>query len=100
LRFDRGDIKDVASRGQQKLVAAALVIAQTRLFEDSTGLEGVLLVDDAAAELDSEALGRLLTEIEVLRSQLVFTGLEHGALNIQHSFPVFHVEQGKVRSVL
>ena len=100
LRFDRGDIKDVASRGQQKLVAAALVIGQARLFEESTGQEGVLLVDDAAAELDSAALARLLSEIEVLRSQLVLTGLDRGALKATDGFPVFHVEQGKVRSVL
>jgi DNA replication and repair protein RecF len=100
LEFDSGGIRETASRGQQKLVAAALVIAQVRLFEARTGQSGTVLVDDASAELDHGAQERLLAALEALSSQLVLTGLSREAMRPVPGFPVFHVEQGKVRSVL
>lgn len=100
LDFDRGGIRETASRGQQKLVAAALVIAQVRLFERRTGQRSVVLVDDASAELDEAAQGRLMASLDGLESQQILTGLSLTALQPQPGFPVFHVEQGKVRSVL
>lgn len=100
LDFEDGGIRDLASRGQQKLVAAALVIAQVRLFENQTGRTSTLLVDDASAELDQNAQARLLDALQSLDSQLVITGLSAEALRPEPGFPVFHVEQGTVRLVL
>lgn len=100
LEFDSGGIRETASRGQQKLIAAALVIAQVRLFEARTGQPSTVLVDDASAELDSAAQERLYAALESLKSQLVLTGLSRESLRAAPGFPVFHVEQGKVRSVL
>lgn len=100
LDFDSGGVRETASRGQQKLVAAALVIAQVRVFERQTGRQSTVLVDDAAAELDQAAQGRLLEALDGLESQLVLTGLSLDALRPEPGVPVFHVEQGRVRSVL
>jgi len=100
LEFDSGGVRETASRGQQKLVAAALVIAQATLFERLTGLRGVLLVDDASAELDAEAQERLRAALSVLGAQQILTGLSIDGLKPEPGFPVFHVEQGKVRPVL
>jgi DNA replication and repair protein RecF len=100
LDFDSGGIREMASRGQQKLVAAALVIAQVRLFEARTGRASTVLVDDASAELDQLAQERLRGALDSLRSQLVLTGLSLAALRPEAGFPVFHVEQGRVVPVL
>lgn len=100
LEFDSGGVRDTASRGQQKLVAAALVIAQVRVFEERTGQRSTVLVDDASAELDRAAQERLGEALTDLRSQLILTGLDLEALRPDVGFPVFHVEQGKVQQML
>lgn len=100
LEFAIGGVRDTASRGQQKLVAAALVIAQVRLFEERTGQRSTILVDDASAELDRGAQDRLRSALDELSSQQILTGLSVEALRPEPGFPVFHVEQGEVRAVL
>jgi len=96
LEFDSGGIRELASRGQQKLVAAALVIAQVRIFEQRTGQISTVLVDDASAELDGEAQQRLRAALDGLRSQQILTGLSLDSLRPEPGYPVFHVEQGRV----
>jgi DNA replication and repair protein RecF len=100
LEFDSGGIRETASRGQQKLVAAALVIAQVRLFEQRTGHQSTVLVDDASAELDLDAQARLKTALDALKSQQILTGLSVDALRPDSGFPVFHVEQGRIDPML
>jgi len=94
------EVRDSASRGQQKLVAAALVIAQVDLFQSRTGRRSTLLVDDPAAELDAASLERLLAALEDVDAQQLITALDHRALAPAQGFPVFHVEQGTVHPVL
>jgi DNA replication and repair protein RecF len=100
LEFIGGEVRETASRGQQKLIAAALVIAQVMLFEELTSQPSTVLVDDASAELDKAAQGRLQLELDRLRSQLVLTGLSLESLEVAPGFPVFHVEQGRIEPVL
>jgi DNA replication and repair protein RecF len=100
LDFDVGGVQETASRGQQKLVAAALVVAQVKLFEEWTGRRSTVLVDDASAELDAGAQSRLKAALDGLRSQQVLTGLTIEALQPDPGFPVFHVEQGRIHPVL
>lgn len=100
LDFADGGIRDIASRGQQKLVAAALVIAQVMLYEKRTGNSSTVLVDDASAELDQGAQQRLTGALDRLRSQQILTGLSPDILRPAQGFPMFHVEQGKVHPVV
>jgi DNA replication and repair protein RecF len=100
LSFAGGAVKDIASRGQQKLIAAALVLAQVAEFERVSGRRGTMLIDDPAAELDDSALQRLLAEMERLQAQKVITGLRLEALGPTDDDAVFHVEQGKVNPVV
>ncbi|HEX6992572.1 MAG TPA: DNA replication/repair protein RecF [Gammaproteobacteria bacterium] len=100
LRLDGADVADEASRGQQKLCAAALVVAQVRDAGAAGRRDAVLLIDDPAAELDRGSLARLLAEVEDLPAQLILTGLSEDLLPVDRRFPMFHVEQGKVRRVL
>jgi len=68
-------VKDRISRGQQKLLAAALLIAQLKLFPDSGPLRPSLLLDDPAAELDDQRLAGLIREVSLQSVQLIVTTL-------------------------
>ena len=89
--------KSVVSRGQQKLLASALILAQARLLAGLKEGQAVLLVDDPAAELDRGALGRLMGELRDMPGQLVITGLEPDIPGLPGEHAVFHVEQGALR---
>ena len=93
-------IREEISRGQQKLVAAALVLAQVRVLAAAKEHGGTLLVDDPAAELDSEALRRLMSVLGTLPAQRIVTGLTENSLPPSGGHAVFHVEQGQVRPVV
>jgi DNA replication and repair protein RecF len=74
LRLDGVPVKDRISRGQQKLLAAALLIAQLDLFPKDT-LIPTLLLDDPAAELDPDRLLGLIDQVVRQSVQLVVTTL-------------------------
>jgi len=92
-------VQDEASRGKQKLAAAALVLAQESVVSASAAARGVLLVDDPAAELDRAAFERLLERLQEIHSQLFFTGLAPLEANKYAATAVFHVERGQVRAL-
>src|ERR1039457_3016177 len=81
LRLDNLPVKDRISRGQQKLLAAALLIAQIKLFPEHLPVRPTLLLDDPAAELDNERLAELIREVGAQSVQLIVTTLhaEFGA---------------------
>jgi DNA replication and repair protein RecF len=82
IRLDGTAVKDRISRGQQKLLAAALLIAQIKLFPEGSPVQPTLLLDDPAAELDDDRLAGLIREVSSQSVQLVVTTL-HG------EFPAF-----------
>jgi DNA replication and repair protein RecF len=77
IRLDGTTVKDRISRGQQKLLAAALLIAQIKLFPEGSPVQPSLLLDDPAAELDDDRLGGLIREVSSQSVQLIVTTL-HG----------------------
>jgi DNA replication and repair protein RecF len=77
IRLDGTAVKDRISRGQQKLLAAALLIAQIKLFPEGSPVQPSLLLDDPAAELDDERLAGLIGEVSSQSVQLIVTTL-HG----------------------
>jgi DNA replication and repair protein RecF len=77
IRLDGVAVKDRISRGQQKLLAAALLMAQIKLFPSDAIVQPTLLLDDPAAELDDQRLARLIGEVAAQQVQLVITTL-HG----------------------
>lgn len=96
LKIDAARVRDAASRGQQKLIAAALILAQVAEHVALRPGSGVLLVDDPAAELDPGGVARLVAELGRLRTQMVVTGISRAALEPLGDASVFHVEQGVV----
>ncbi len=100
IAFNERTVREEASRGQQKLVAAALVLSQIQVFADVTGHGGVLLVDDPVAELDRQSFERLNAALDALPAQLILTGLTPEVLRPAAGAAVFHVEQGAVSKVV
>jgi DNA replication and repair protein RecF len=99
LRLDGAAVRDAASRGQQKLVVATLVLAQIGIAHGVPGPRATLLVDDPAAELDGASVERLLHELWTLDAQLVLTGLARESLEPVRGYSLFHVEQGQIEPV-
>ena len=77
IRLNGMAVKDRISRGQQKLLAAALLMAQLKLFPEEGSVRPSLLLDDPAAELDDDRLTGLIREVSAHSVQLVVTTL-HG----------------------
>ena len=75
FRLDGAPVKDRISRGQQKLLASSLLMAQLRLFPSGAQIRPTLLLDDPAAELDSDRLLGLIREVTAQSVQLVVTSL-------------------------
>lgn len=88
--------REVLSRGQQKLMAVALTLAQLRLLKEVSGTTPTLLLDDPAAELDSEHLANFVRQIAPLGCQLVITALHPETPAFGTPDRVFHVERGRV----
>lgn len=90
----------VLSRGQGKLLATAMKVAQVSLLKAETGRASIFLIDDVGAELDqahSQRFFRLLVE---LQSQVVSTSVQK-ADRSHYGFPaseieMFHVKQGTI----
>lgn len=96
VRFGTRIARARVSRGQQKLIAAGLVLAQLALFEQERSKPAVLLMDDPAAELDTHSLGRLLEYARTIPAQRFITALEPKLVKTADDAAVFHVEHGKV----
>jgi DNA replication and repair protein RecF len=95
IRLDGAPVKDRISRGQQKLLAASLLVAQVKLFPEG-GVRPTLLLDDPAAELDSEHLAGLIGEVSQQAAQLVVTTLHPEFAAFGTPGRRFSIEQGVV----
>lgn len=94
IRYDERQARKLVSRGQQKLLASAMILAATDTAQTALERPLLLLLDDPAAELDAESLSRLLEAVLGLGCQVVATSLERGALSTPAGSAVFHVEHG------
>jgi DNA replication and repair protein RecF len=99
VRLNGRPAREVLSRGQQKLVAIAMTLAQIRLLQERTATTPTLLLDDPAAELDGPHLLRFIAEVSRLKCQLVLTSLQPESDLFGRPERVFHVEQGGVAPV-
>lgn len=97
LRVGGKAARESLSRGQQKLVAAAMVLALLGRLREQEGPPPTLLLDDPAAELDMERLSRLVDLVTELRCQLILTSLDPDTRIFGRPEHMFHVEQGSVQ---
>jgi DNA replication and repair protein RecF len=97
IRLDDLAVKDRISRGQQKLLAAALLIAQVKLFPEESLVQPTLLLDDPAAELDNARLTGLIREVSTQTVQLVVTTLHPEFSEFGRPGLHYRIEAGAVR---
>jgi DNA replication and repair protein RecF len=102
MRLNRQPVSGTASRGQQKLLAAALRLAQARLFTEQTERSCLFLVDDLPAELESRNRSLLLQALAELNSQVFITAIDTNALDLSMwlDSKMFHVEHGYIRELI
>lgn len=100
LRVAGVPVNERLSRGQQKMLAGALWLAQVHRFTEITGQRPLLLVDDLAAELDTEHLGDFLFLLKAQRAQQVLTAIgdQEIARTGLGGGKVFHVEHGALNA--
>jgi DNA replication and repair protein RecF len=99
IRLNELAVKDRISRGQQKLLAAALLMAQVKLFPMDSPVQPTLLLDDPAAELDNERLTGLIREVSSQSVQLVVTTLHPEFAEFGRPGAHYRIEAGEVRPV-
>ncbi len=99
LIYDERRARKRVSRGQQKLLACALIVAAVQVVQTHLERPLLLLLDDPAAELDGNSLGRLMSSIANLGCQVVATALEVDKSLFPQPPSLFHVEQGRLQPV-
>lgn len=102
IGFELAPRREHLSRGQEKLCALACVLAQARLHAACTGEWPIICLDDLASELDTQRQVSVLNALGPYPVQVLMTGTSEpvglGAANVL--ITRFHVERGKVRSLL
>jgi DNA replication and repair protein RecF len=99
IRLNGEGVKDRISRGQQKLLAAALLMAQLKLFPDDAPVQPSLLLDDPAAELDDDRLTGLIREVSTHSVQLIVTTLHSEFSAFGTPGRRFRVDAGRVEAL-
>jgi len=91
-------VKGRISRGQQKLLVAAFILAQCWIVAERGGRVPILLLDDFTAELSSAFQSRLLRVLLAYPGQKFITALElPEAVKNTPDAHMFHVEHGTLR---
>lgn len=91
------DISHTYSRGQQKTLMAALVLAQAQGIAAHAGHQPVMLIDDISAELDRHRGQMILNFLIDSGAQLFITQInDNSALDIPCPHRVFTVENGNL----
>ena len=98
VQVDGRAAKDHVSRGQQKLVAAGLMLAQLEVQEQERPGRSALLLDDPAAELDRNNLARLMAIVHRVPGQVWVTALRADTEGLPRGARLFHVEQGQIKA--
>jgi len=96
LTYDARRARKLVSRGQQKLLACAMILAAAETAQVALEQPLLLLLDDPAAELDEPALQRLMARVTGLGCQIVATSLTPDVPLFPAPASVFHVEQGRL----
>ena len=94
--------RDYLSRGQKKLLALAMRLAQAKILMSRHQIKPVLLIDDLFAELDEKNARTFCSLLESLNTQVFLTSV--GSRDDHASFfkekpAMFHVEQGRIQAL-
>ena len=101
IRDEGGLVASRLSRGQEKIAALCLIVAQAQVYADDQGHSPIVAIDDMGSELDVEHQSTLGDWLTGQPWQVWITGLEvpewiRGIKNAG----LFHVEQGSIRAMV
>ncbi|MFK7816575.1 MAG: DNA replication/repair protein RecF [Gammaproteobacteria bacterium] len=90
-----------ASRGQQKLIAASMLLAQIDHIQQFNNRKCVVLLDDIRAELDQQHAQAFIKALQILGCQVFITAIEVEQINLEgwEDTKVFHVKRGVCNAV-
>lgn len=97
IKKDGVEARTVLSRGEQKVLSAAFLLAQGQVL----GREGdkpILLLDDLASEFDQKNFERVLDKSMDCGDQVWITGARNPNLDFERK--VFHVERGLIQEMV
>ena len=94
LIYDERQARKLVSRGQQKLLACAMILAAAETAQTALERPLLLLLDDPAAELDDDSLARLMARVSNLGCQVIATSLQPEIGAFTSRAAMFHVEHG------
>jgi DNA replication and repair protein RecF len=83
IRLNERDALSILSRGQQKLLALSLLLAQSQHCRQVLDETPILLLDDIAAELDDEHQQRVIALLPQIGAQTILTATCANSLAIQ-----------------
>ena len=90
-------IKDIFSRGEQKLLSILWSLSQNIYLGRSFNLSPILLLDDLSSELDVEMLECFLPTLKYIENRFVFSNIVDlfgsKITDEKQSYKKFHVEQ-------
>lgn len=101
IRLDNKPARDVASRGQKKLITFAMYLSQASLLQKMGNNSGLLLVDDLPSELDADHQSVVIEILQELPMQVVISCIDQQQLEISEGIAnkLFHVKHGKIKEV-
>ena len=99
VALESGTAKDFVSRGQQKLLACALITASVEIVQIYHDKPLLLLIDDPKAELDRHSTSKLMKKIAKLDSQVIATSIDPEEYLFEGELKMFHVEQKKIKLI-
>lgn len=89
-----------ASKGEQKLLGSALVLAECALVAGQGGQAVALIVDEPAADLDATRLATLMRAVMEIPAQVFLASISVDPLTLENSVAMFHVEHGHAKALL
>ena len=96
LNHNQRSLKGWLSRGQQKLLALLLLLAQQSVWQQAIQQSPIILLDDLYSELDIEHCERVIKLLQEMSSQVWITTTSTSNTDIAQA--VFHVEQGQIHA--
>jgi DNA replication and repair protein RecF len=94
----RGTVaRNILSRGEQKILSAALILAQAEILAD-LGETPIILLDDLESEFDQEHFDRVLESALGIGGQVWVSGTRKHSFGGEHK--VFHVKHGEVSEMV
>jgi DNA replication and repair protein RecF len=89
--------RNVLSRGEQKMLSAALLFSQAEILAGA-GEKPLILLDDLASEFDESHFARVIELALASGCQVWLTGVKKRSFD--RARKVFHVERGSVQEVV